>query len=732
MSHVLEVVRVLLGMSAAVIDLNDARPQGYYAHSQLSDPDYVRELKDRAANHYRSIFQYLWPNGKFVGQEFEVGDIYGAPGRSLKISCRRDKLGVGCDFAGNVVVGDIIDCFAYATSGRKASGRQFSEICEQLEDFLGRPFKPAPSAPEKAKPREIGPPVAQYTYTDKDGMPLVVVYRHELAELDKRGKPKKEFRPWTVAEKRYVAPTENRPLYNLPAVAAEPWLVFVEGEKAAEALIKAGVPTTCSMSGSGAPIEKTDWSPLASKHVVIWPDADEEGEAFAGKVRDVLSGLAASVALVTVPTGKPKGWDAADAVAEGVDFRAILNGSVQKPKGRVVDLQAWRSSVFMGDPKKIEWLVDQVIPLGTAGLLVAMGDAGKGIVTLDLALKVALPKHDQDGVLDDGPATLGAGVIAPGPAVILAAEDDKDEIHRRLHLLDPDGRRRDAPLFVVPLPNAGGPLPIIKSSSTEGCYTTPEWAAIRAQLIEMQPKLIILDPLASFVHADVNADPAAGAFVTGILASLATETGATVLVCHHMSKTRTPITTPEEARSAIRGSSAIVDGVRFAYALWLADENEGRRVCQALGTDWTRNRVFKGTVVKSNAPADRTIRTFIRDMDTGLLVDRSPSINANRGLRKELELDELCATITSAASRGYPYGYSGSTGLFERRGELPEGFQNIGRDRLRKLADDLMAARRIVRVRYLGQSSPWLDAPDGDFAQGLVTLAAGAHNPEAG
>jgi hypothetical protein len=713
-----------------VIDLNDARPQGHFAPGQLSDPDYVKDLKERAANHYRSILQYLWPNGKFVGQEFEVGDIHGSKGRSLKISCRRDKLGVGCDFAGNVVTGDIIDVFSYATTGNKASGRQFAEVCERLEEFLGRPFKPQPAPQEKAKPRELPPPTAQYTYTDAAGAPIVVVYRYDLPEMGSHGKPKKEFRPFIVAEKRFAAPKDNRPLYNIPAIAAKPWIVFVEGEKAADALIKAGVDATCAMSGSKAPVEKTDWSPLTGKHVVIWPDADEEGEEFAAKVRDHLADIATSVALITIPTGKTKGWDAADAIAEGVDFRAILNGSVQKPKGRVVDLQAWRASSFMGEPKKIEWLVDQVIPLGTAGLLVAMGDAGKGIVTLDLALKVALPKHDRDGVLDDGPSTLGATVAATGPAVILAAEDDKDEIHRRLHLLDPGGRRKDAPLFVVPLPNAGGPLPIIKSSSTEGCYTTPEWAAIRAQLVEMQPKLIILDPLASFVHADVNADPAAGAFVTGILASLATETGATVLVCHHMSKTRTPITTPEEARAAIRGSSAIVDGVRFAYALWLADENEGRRICTALGTDWTRNRVFKGTVVKSNAPADRTLRTYIRDMDTGLLVDRSGSINANRNLRKELELDDLCASISAAASRGFPYAYSGSAGLFERRGELPDGFQNIGRDRLRKLADDLLAARRIARVRLNGQSSPWLDTPDGDFAQGLVALAAGAYSPE--
>lgn len=715
-----------------VIDLNDARPQGYFASSQLHDPRYVSDLKDRMAGHYRSVLQHLWPNGKFVGLEFEVGDIHGSKGRSLKISCRRDRLGVGSDFAGGEVFGDLIDAWAHATRGRKARGQDFGAICDEIEDFLGRPFKPQPKAEEKAKPRDLGPPTAIFTYTDADKNPLVVVYRHDLAELDKRGKPKKEFRPWTVADQRHVAPKENRPLYNIPQVLAEPWIVFVEGEGKADALIAAGIPATCAMSGSKAPVDKTDWSPLTGKRVIIWPDADEEGEAFAAAVRDVLSPIAALVEMVPVPAGKPKGWDAADAIAEGLDPRELLNLAVQKPKGRVFDFAAWRAdSAFLGEPKPVEWLIDRTMPLGTAGLLVAMGDAGKGILTLDLALKVALPKHDNDGVLDEAPQALGAEVTATGPAVILAAEDDRDEIHRRLHRLDPDSRRAGAPLHVVPLPNAGGPVPIVKASSTDGPFVTPEWVNLKASLAALGPKLVVLDPLASFVHADINADPAAGAFVTGTLAALATETGATVLACHHMGKARGPISTPEEARAAIRGSSAIVDGVRFAYALWPAEEQESRRICTGLGVEWARNRVFKGAVVKANGPADRTVRTFLRDMETGLLVDRTAAIKANRSLRRDLDLDELCAAIVAAAAKGYPYTKTGSTGVYERRGELPETFHEIGRNRLQGLVDQLMAnPRRVVHVRYKGQSSPWLDAPDGDFAQGLVELSIGAHKSE--
>lgn len=720
-------------MTAAILDFNDSKPQGYFSSRQLDQRDYVRELKDRMAVSYRSVLQHLWPAGKFVGSEFEVGDIHGAPGRSFKISCRRDRLGVGCDFAGNVVTSDLIDVWAHATLGRSARGRDFAAVTEEIEDFLGRPFKPQPKATEAVASESFPPPSAQWNYTDINGNIIVTVYRYDWPELDKDGKRKKAFRPWTVALGKYAAPESDRPLYNLPGIAPAPFVVFAEGEKAAEALIKAGIPTTCAMSGSKAPIEKTDWQPLAGKHVIIWPDADETGRKFAEAVAARLRGLATSVGVVKVPAGKPEGWDVADALAEGVDVRPLLNEATghaeARPRGRVLEIEAWGTAAYAGEPKAMTWLVDGVMPLERTGLLVAMGDAGKGILTLDLALKIATPKHP-DGLVDDMPRAFGGTVSGTGAVVVLSAEDDRDEVHRRLDRLDPDGQRF-APgvrLYVVPLPDAGGPLPLVKTSSVDGPFLTPEWAMLLERLAAIPDlRLVVIDPLVSFVHADVNADPAAGAFVMGNLAHLAKTTGATVLVCHHMGKTAKPITTPEEARAAIRGTTALVDEGRFAYALWHADEADGKRVCAALGRDWERGRVLKGAVVKSNAPADRTVRTYVRNAESGLLVDKTERLRGDQGLRKATEMDTICLAIVTAASAGFPYTYSGSAGLYERRGELPEMFHDVGKHRIRGLADELMTKGRLARVRGSGQSQQWLDAPDGDFAKGLVSLAPGAY-----
>ena len=168
-------------------------------------------------------------------------------------------------------------------------------------------------------------------------------------------------------------------------------------------------------------------------------------------------------------------------------------------------------------------------------------------------------------------------------------------MHRRIERLDEAGERFDYPnrLHVVPLPNVGGVFPILRDNM--GDYSeTDEFKKIYEQILQLSNlKLIVFDPLASFVHADVNADPAAGAALTGLLSRVATETGSSVIVCHHMTKVQGDkvISKPEEARNLIRGTSALVDGVRSAFALWQVDEKTSVGRCNDLGVPIDRDRV---------------------------------------------------------------------------------------------------------------------------------------------
>ncbi len=164
---------------------------------------------------------------------------------------------------------------------------------------------------------DLGPSTAKWDYCDASGKLIACVYRY-----DPPGG--KEFRPWDVIARKYKAP-EIRPLYNQPGLKTASHVVLVEGEKAADALIAQGFAATTAMFGSKAPLEKTDWSPLKAKHVLIWPDHDKTGQDYAESLQAYLPlSAVASLTTLSIPTDKPAGWDAADAVDEGLDVHAFI------------------------------------------------------------------------------------------------------------------------------------------------------------------------------------------------------------------------------------------------------------------------------------------------------------------------------------------------------------------------------------------------------------------------
>ena len=308
-------------MAHEELDFNDARRQGHDTRGKI---DVVR-LKERMADCYRQILDYLLPNGVYVGEEFHCGDIYGAPGESLKLSVRKNKMGVGEDFATGHKFGDLIDLW------QAVRREDYTTAIRNIADYLNITERlPAPAIKQqKAKAPEIGPPTAQYNYTDAEGTITLVVYRHEY---DDNGKRKKTFRIWNAVTHKPEAPASGRPLYNQTGIAKADLVVVAEGEKAADALIAAGITATSAVCGSNAPIDKTDWSPLKGKRVLIWPDNDVPGLSYAqNAAQAVLAAGATGVGILPIPQNKAEGWDAADAVAEGMDISSYISAALPKP-----------------------------------------------------------------------------------------------------------------------------------------------------------------------------------------------------------------------------------------------------------------------------------------------------------------------------------------------------------------------------------------------------------------
>lgn len=119
---------------------------------------------------------------------------------------------------------------------------------------------------------EAGVPVSRYVYRGETGNPVLIANRFERPDGDKF------YLPYDVVKEIWKAP-EARPLNNLDKiVAADPAtpILFVEGERCADALSKLGYLTTTTLGGSNAS-QKTDLSPLAGRSIIFWADYNEPG-----------------------------------------------------------------------------------------------------------------------------------------------------------------------------------------------------------------------------------------------------------------------------------------------------------------------------------------------------------------------------------------------------------------------------------------------------------------------
>jgi len=213
---------------------------------------------------------------------------------------------------------------------------------------------------------KAGVPSNQYVYRNVAGNLTVIANRYDKPEGGKF------FLPFDVERGEWKAPASHL-LYNLDKIAAaDPAtpIIFVEGEKCADALGDLGYLTTTTFGGSKAE-KKSDLSPLAGRNVILWPDLDEAGLSYVQSVAETLYTLYKVNALIIpisydtlcnlyvgekAPTYR-KGWDAADAVGENWGNEKIeklialalpyapLSENQKKPEPINLDaMELWRTS----------------------------------------------------------------------------------------------------------------------------------------------------------------------------------------------------------------------------------------------------------------------------------------------------------------------------------------------------------------------------------------------------
>ena len=176
----------------------------------------------------------------------------------------------------------------------------------------------------------LGFPVATYHYRTASGETIGYVCRFEYDG-------KKETLPLCLAVNRDTGVTEwrwlsfakPRPLYGLDCMRPDKNILLVEGEKTANAarLIFAGMDVLTWAGGANA-VAHADFTPIAGRSVVMWPDADDAGIEAMRRIFEMHGHTFKDCRVVPVSDQLPKGWDLADDAPEGFDPVAYAKASI--------------------------------------------------------------------------------------------------------------------------------------------------------------------------------------------------------------------------------------------------------------------------------------------------------------------------------------------------------------------------------------------------------------------
>lgn len=363
----------------------------------------------------------------------------------------------------------------------------------------------------------------------------------------------------------------------------------------------------------------------------------------------------------------------------GVDTSGIINGApplkfkndMQSPcRATILLSESTANRLFVGKPKTMSWLVEGIFPQAKAIILASPPGVGKSYMSLNLAVAVASAPSASNPAF-----CFGGQVKAHGRVVIVSAEDDHEELHRRLAAITNQMPER---LHVVSLPDAGH-FSFLQGDSRSGMTPTAQWSDLKTQIEALDDvRLVIVDTLQALSCGDMNAAEVAQAMMNE-LTEVANRTGAAVIALHHLTKgtadAQRGLLSAQSAMDSIRGSGAIVGAVRAAYCLF--PHPDGKKVCEALGIPFVENKVIYGLVAKANGPARRDRSIYIRN-ESGLLDDRTLQYKRALGEDNSLLESELLAEIMAAhaAGNGFSVSTQSKNGLHKRREELPKQFQN--------------------------------------------------------
>ncbi|WP_079989434.1 AAA family ATPase, partial [Candidatus Protochlamydia phocaeensis] len=307
-----------------------------------SQTDLTKQLKERLD----TLLFRLFPDGP-TGRDHK-GLRFGSKG-SLSVVCRGEQAGYFYDFEKGEGGGplklvqntlnlspdeakDWARGFLEQKELKIPSHFNFKQSSKPLDEW--KSLKPDPNHPAphlEHLSKEFSHKyneVTRHAYCDEKGGLLFYVLR--LVEKDNPSKkitPPLSYGQWQGADKATWSlknyKSENRPLYHLNLLSQNPLakVLIVEGEKTADAAqtLFADKNMICvTWQGGASAVNKTDWTALYGKEVIIWSDNDEAGfKASKDLCRELRKVGIKSLSVVNqqeLIKSFPQKWDLADSL----------------------------------------------------------------------------------------------------------------------------------------------------------------------------------------------------------------------------------------------------------------------------------------------------------------------------------------------------------------------------------------------------------------------------------
>jgi hypothetical protein len=387
--------------------------------------------------------------------------------------------------------------------------------------------------------REIGR--IRYEIRDPDGTLVAVHVRVDVSDGSKNVYWEGPSREPDLGGREL----ETLPLYGVVRLAALPdvaSVVVAEGEKATEALWRAGINAVGTVTGAMTTPGIDSLRCLERFKVALWPDNDDAGRSHMANVAEQLFELGVHPRLVTWTEAPAKG-DAAD-VASAEEIRALVTAArpfrldQQQPEHGSGPTSLWPSgrTVRLSEvvPRPVKWIWPGRIPRGKVTVVDGDPGLGKSTMTLDVAARLTTGSPMPDGSRSD--------VDGPAAVVLLSAEDGLDDtIRPRL-----DAAGADASLVVALVGVSDG-----DPENPERLPTLDDIVAIETAVRDNRAVLVIIDPLMAYMpgRADSSRDQDVRS-VLARLARLAEDTDAAIVVVRHLNKS-------QQANALYRGGGSI-------------------------------------------------------------------------------------------------------------------------------------------------------------------------------